>query len=376
MPGALVGNPIPEWLKPEGASVFDSAFTKAIRAIASAIGANDPQSQVVGMMAPMQAGVSESPIGKALGSVAEKFKGIRAYHGSPHDFDKFATSKIGTGEGAQAYGHGLYFAENEGTAKVYRDALGGDAIHFPGGTQKAFDRDTPEWVAQNNLNTFAASPDVDPYQAARSWIRKEIQNGTGRNTGRYDLNVQALKVLDEWEQAGAKAGPAGRMYEVNINAHPDQFLDWDKTVPADSTLRQKLSSEAKAALESATSAYQRNAAKDAMIAASNENLTGQGVYQSLARLKATPGAFPEIMVARPAGASEALNQAGVPGIKYLDQGSRSAGEGTRNFVVFDDSLVSVLKKYGVALPVIEGLRRKANANGGNVNRADIEQVMQ
>jgi len=32
-------------------------------------------------------------------------------------------SKIGTGEGAQAYGHGLYFAENEGVARSYRDAL-------------------------------------------------------------------------------------------------------------------------------------------------------------------------------------------------------------------------------------------------------------
>jgi hypothetical protein len=54
--------------------------------------------------------------GAAIGS-------IKAYHGSPHDFNAFDLSKIGTGEGAQAYGHGLYFAENEGTAKSYRDAL-------------------------------------------------------------------------------------------------------------------------------------------------------------------------------------------------------------------------------------------------------------
>ena len=33
------------------------------------------------------------------------------------------TENIGTGEGAQAYGHGLYFAEREGTAKAYRDNL-------------------------------------------------------------------------------------------------------------------------------------------------------------------------------------------------------------------------------------------------------------
>src|SRR5262245_438695 len=48
--------------------------------------------------------------------------GIRAYHGSPHDFERFDLSKIGTGEGAQAYGHGLYFAENPKTAKAYREA--------------------------------------------------------------------------------------------------------------------------------------------------------------------------------------------------------------------------------------------------------------
>ena len=52
--------------------------------------------------------------------------GFIAYHGSPHSFDQFDTSKIGTGEGAQAYGHGLYFAEKEGTAQSYRDALATD----------------------------------------------------------------------------------------------------------------------------------------------------------------------------------------------------------------------------------------------------------
>ena len=49
---------------------------------------------------------------------------IKAYHGSPHDFERFDLSKIGTGEGAQAYGHGLYFAENEGVAKGYRERQG------------------------------------------------------------------------------------------------------------------------------------------------------------------------------------------------------------------------------------------------------------
>ena len=47
----------------------------------------------------------------------------KIYENSPHDFDKFRSEAIGTGEGAQAYGHGLYFAESEKVAKEYRDQL-------------------------------------------------------------------------------------------------------------------------------------------------------------------------------------------------------------------------------------------------------------
>ena len=57
----------------------------------------------------------------ATGATAKS--GITAYHGSPYDFDRFDISKIGTGEGAQAYGRGLYFAQNENVAKSYRDNL-------------------------------------------------------------------------------------------------------------------------------------------------------------------------------------------------------------------------------------------------------------
>src|SRR5690606_34108278 len=54
-------------------------------------------------------------VGDAVAKAGKK--GIRAFHGSPHDFDRFDISKIGTGEGAQAYGHGLYFADKEEVAK-------------------------------------------------------------------------------------------------------------------------------------------------------------------------------------------------------------------------------------------------------------------
>lgn len=60
---------------------------------------------------------------------------MTAWHGTPHTFDKFSTSAIGTGEGAQAYGWGLYFAGAKDVAEWYRDKLSGPnnediAIHL------------------------------------------------------------------------------------------------------------------------------------------------------------------------------------------------------------------------------------------------------
>jgi hypothetical protein len=82
---------------------------------------------------------------------------IRAYHGSPHDFDRFDFSKIGTGEGAQAYGHGLYFAENEGVAADYRKKLAGGAYQ---GLDTWFTKaDTPEATrARQFLRDYGNDP--------------------------------------------------------------------------------------------------------------------------------------------------------------------------------------------------------------------------
>ena len=84
---------------------------------------------------------------------------IKAYHGTPHSFDKFDMSKIGTGEGAQAYGHGLYFAESPDVADEYRRAT--SSLH---GAQEAefFDKagnklpdikfGHPEYIARTALH--------------------------------------------------------------------------------------------------------------------------------------------------------------------------------------------------------------------------------
>ena len=65
-----------------------------------------------------------SEIRDVVHTVAPPLKAT-VYHGSPHIFDEFSADRIGSGEGAQVYGHGLYFAEEKAVANTYRPTAAG-----------------------------------------------------------------------------------------------------------------------------------------------------------------------------------------------------------------------------------------------------------
>jgi hypothetical protein len=249
---------------------------------------------------------------KMVQPAAEAQPGIRAYHGSPHDFNQFDTEKIGTGEGAQSYGHGLYFSEHPNTAESYRRVLGrdhdayrvnGDVVEYP----------SPEFSAANQIKTFG--PDI-AFSEAKKWGENHPQLG------------DVAKVLMDWEKSPPQISPGrGRMYEVNIAAHPDQFMHWDKSLGEQTPyvqerLRKIMGDEA----------FDRYA---------KQGLAGYDLHRDLKTAGVNDFNDPAI-------ASRALNEHGIPGIKYLDQGSRDTGEGTHNFVVFDPKLIDIVKKYGIA----------------------------
>jgi hypothetical protein len=57
--------------------------------------------------------------------------------------------------------------------------------------------------------------------------------------------------------------------------------------------------------------------------------------------------------ARPhAEVSNALNESGIPGIRYLDQGSRAGGQGSANYVLFNPEMIEILRRYGIVGPAI------------------------
>lgn len=237
---------------------------------------------------------------------------IKAYHGSPHDFDRFDLSKIGTGEGAQAYGHGLYFAEHEGVAKQYRDQLqwkGADFNDTHVIAQNAIDR--------HNGDRAAAADSLQ--SAVDSTVRFHRGKPPASQAAANAETEKAITLLRSGEPVTGKPPAPGRMYEVGIRANPEHFLDWDKPL---SEQHPKV----------------REAAKTMKYLPGEQRELGQLKGREI--LNSMHGTDQE--------ATAALREAGIPGIKYLDQGSRGKGDGTRNYVVFDDKLIDILKKYGIA----------------------------
>jgi hypothetical protein len=266
---------------------------------------------------PRPAGTVEAPSSEGL-------LGIRAYHGSPYDFNAFDTSKIGTGEGAQAFGHGHYAAEAESTARYYRDTL-----------SKWTDN-----VAQH-VNDITGVDISEDYLPAIRQIAMGSGAGVGSATTALKARVPELRDID----GSSMIGPhptleklitairsdqnKGHMYELNIRAEPEHMLDWDQTIGTHPPeIRDKL-------YDMGYGATQR----------------GKDVYMHMSRGKEGD-----------AGASAKLRDAGIPGIKYLDQGSRAAGEGTSNYVVFDPATIEILRKYGIAGLIAGG--GAAAATGG------------
>lgn len=260
----------------------------------------------------------------------ERPKGITAYHGSPHDFDRFDMSKIGTGEGAQAYGHGLYFAEAEDVAKQYRDTLkdGHNVVRDPKGL--ALDNALMYGADPNSLALHRLRERGD-FDAAIKQLQREADNTRSwkRDASKYDEAIAELERLKA-EGYQVQANP-GRMYEVRINADPNDFLDWDKPLS-------QQSEKVRALLEHPAVKRQTDFFGDP----AGEKLTGKSAYGAVANWNTAGN--------QRAGSGDPtpLRDAGIPGIRYLDQGSRVAGEGSRNYVVFDDALVEILRKYSNA----------------------------
>lgn len=263
--------------------------------------------------------------------------GIKAYHGSPHDFDKFSMGKIGTGEGAQAYGHGLYFTETEDIAKVYRNAV--SAQHMG----RATNWDDPNSIAEYWSGIYGGK------EGGIKHLESVLRDAARYPNNFPDGEVEKITKSLEYLKSGAPLPQRGKMYEVNINANPDDFLDYDRPLVDQGAGAQA----ALAKLGYKADPQGLQAYDDALL----NDLMGDGDAASLPKQPRNPTGSD---VLTQLGETR-LREAGIPGIKYLDQGSRAAGDGSRNYVVFDENLIEIVRKYGIAGALAAGLLTQEQA---------------
>jgi hypothetical protein len=170
---------------------------------------------------------------------------INAWHGSPHSFDKFDSNYIGSGEGAQAYGYGSYFGGKKETGESYRESLSNET-HLNGFNVGGvvYDRGTPQFKAISELRENGeqgALELLESYQAdLKSGDAYIIDMGGQEYIDAYVKTINDLKDVDP-----ANIEPqVGNLYNVEIDAEPDQMLDWDLPLDEQSDFVKERLSEA------------------------------------------------------------------------------------------------------------------------------------
>lgn len=267
-------------------------------------------------------GVAYGPASQQLGgllSEAYNPAGLTVFHGSPYPFKKFDPTKIGSGEGAQAYGYGHYTAESPVVAKSYREALSEPELYKKGRqvkTSAGSNMDTAKAWLQDSFESGASNPFEDAIaKVAASPIKQK---------------EEVISALQKLQSRGVQMQKGGFEYKIDL---PDEqiakMLDWDKPLSEQKDLVKNITPESLGLqytrLENGNHAFvnasgeiignlQKGGTQEGFTKNWLENTlngTGRDLYNQLGQ-----GMGGGVKT------SEALRQAGIPGIRYLDEGSR------------------------------------------------------
>jgi hypothetical protein len=246
-----------------------------------------------------------------------------AYHGGAvKDITEFSTDFIGTGEGAQSYGWGLYAGGVRDTGESYRKNI---AV-YPEIKKLPFNEDrTPNRAGQAAEYLFFGTDAAKFLKAIEpSWSEEKIA----------ETCLEGQKLLDE-------AYKAGQLYRVDI-PEDGVLLDWGKPIS-------EQPENVKAIIESLTTpeiTRHINELKYLLkhLPGNDGDIPTAGdiFYNALSMASGSEKA-----------ASLALKEAGVPGHRYLDQLSRDKGEGTHNYVIYDGGDMKIRETYYQASAPLE-----------------------
>ena len=284
-----------------------------------------------------------------------------AWHGSPHDFDTFDLGAIGTGEGNQVHGWGLYFAKDKKVSDLYRREL--SLIHdVDKGT--LFKVDVPDTKTmideQQSLNILSKETKQSLNAAINALPEQEKEVFINEYTNSPLFNHYAKKGIDE---LGSKFEQLDNEYRLLKDEYLDKFLkeDLNKITQRNlNRLSEKYNIDLKALKENPNSIkdvknqldtmwfnafteygmaskkyreiYWGKYKEDFSALLNDSGINGRDFYLALS--KALGGAKK---------ASEHLNEYGVKGITYVGE------QDGRCYVVFDDKAIKVIEKYNQSI---------------------------
>lgn len=274
-----------------------------------------------------------------LAKFAPVLSAIPFWHGSPHKYDAVDLSKIGTGEGAQAYGWGYYGADTEQVAREYMKVDPSVPVP-PRRTFQGQDLEpgTPEYHAARLAAEVGESlpslrklvsgwiAGAKPGEPIEGWQKTlEILNAAQKKSDFKQLKPQPYLYRGEYRWPD----PAK---EAATPLTGEDLLDWDKPLSGQSPEVQRALARMGIDVGTADHPY-----------------TGEGIYQTLAaKLMDTGSARYNGLADK--RASEALAASGIPGIRYKDQMSRGSEGGTYNYVMFQDKGIKLLERNGEPIP--------------------------
>ena len=285
---------------------------------------------------------------------------IAALHASPHSFRKFDTAFMGKGEGAQAYGWGLYFAENPEVNRSYMNQFAQDKTTWK---FREVETGVIEVMQRSLVNSFLpkdALPEAKEDASDIAWSvlgdlvdaskgsmtvsdiarevmeeieinRKHAEEYPQEREKMVQLEGFLLSLLDHLDEIEARPGMPSN-YKVELNVEDSELMGWDyvdETVLA--LLKDSPVEEVRYALERA----ERRADYR------GENVSGKDVYQELfdAFWDGEDGTKQEAQKA----ASVSLLSSDIKGIRYADGYTRGKAEEdqTYNYVIFDGNDIKI-----------------------------------
>ena len=289
-----------------------------------------------------------------------------AWHGSPHDFDEFDLGAIGTGEGNQAHGWGLYFAKDKKVSKLYKEVLSKEQ-----GSNKSslFKVEIP--------NETELLPEQYPISGYGRYVRDSLKNGLHKMSdeqlerftsllikyhkdsiigdkwvNKYTHFMDVGYIISELHNKNKTINDINKIQKRNV----DRFL---KSVGIDENIDTIAGNEA--LLEDVYKKFRydlypqyekekqlerereekaiSNVKTDVYGALEKTNIVGKQLYSFLSHALGNDEHFNLHNVKNAKKASEFLNSIGIKGIYYDGE------QDGRCYVVFDDKAIKVIEKY-------------------------------